>query len=158
MLPSLLLTGLLLVACAFDLKAFRIPNAISLAVIVLFLIKALAMVDSMVWTGHALAFALMFVLGFAAFTFGLIGGGDVKLLSALALWFGISALPSLLTLTAIGGGLFAVLLLLLRHGASRLLAVASPEGAARATGLLDRKAPMPYALPIAAAALWLEWQ
>jgi prepilin peptidase CpaA len=157
MLASLLLTGLLLAACITDLRAFRIPNAIALAVIALVPIKAAVMADGIAWADHALACALMLALGFGAFAFGLVGGGDVKLLTALALWFGMTALPSLLTLTAIGGGLFALVLLALRFGASRLVPASGPEERGRPPRLLDRAAPVPYALPIAVAALLLEW-
>jgi prepilin peptidase CpaA len=157
MLSSLLLTGLLIAASAFDLKVFRIPNAISLAVIALFLIKAAAMTEIAVWPDHVIAFGLMIALGFLAFAFGLVGGGDAKLMMALALWFGMTALPSLLAITAIGGGLFALILVSLRYVAARFSPAVAASGTTQSPRLLNRKAPVPYALPITVAALWLEW-
>lgn len=161
MLFSLLLTSLLSLACFIDLKEFRIPNMIPLALVSLFLIKIAATGDIVVLSDHVLAFALTLALGFSAFAFKLIGGGDAKLLAALALWFGMSLLPSLLAITAIGGGVLALGLLTLRHLAARLPVLASSMASSVGTTgkprLLDRHAPVPYALPIAAAALWLEW-
>ena len=157
MLFSFVFTGFLLVACAIDLKEFRIPNAIPLALMALFLIKATAMTEIAVWPGHLAAFGLTFALGLTAFAFGALGGGDVKLMTAIALWFGLSTLPSFLAITAIGGGLFALILLALRHVQARRVAKAPPNDVPAAPKLLDRRAPVPYALPIALAALWLEW-
>ena len=158
MLFSFVFTGLLLVACIIDLREFRIPNAIPLALIALFLIKAAASDDVSVWPAHLAAFGLTFSFGLLVFALGMLGGGDVKLITASALWFGTSALPSFLAITAIGGGLLAVILLALRYFANRRPVMASPGGSAHSAKLLDRKAPVPYALPITFAALWLEWQ
>ncbi|MDH3662419.1 MAG: prepilin peptidase [Alphaproteobacteria bacterium] len=152
---SLALTCLLLVACLSDLKAFRIPNAVPFALIALFLIKAAAISGITVWPGHVVAFGLTFGLGILAFALGLIGGGDAKLMAALALWFGMDALPSFLAITAVGGGALALILVAVRH-----VAALGPIAAGPAAGwrLLHRHAPVPYALPITLAALWLEWR
>lgn len=161
MLFSLLLTSLLTLACFIDLKEFRIPNMIPLALIALFLIRMAASGEIVVLSDHMLAFALTLALGMLAFAFKLVGGGDAKLLAALALWFGMVPLPSLITITALGGGVLALILLVLRHLATRLpvlaSSMASSGGGTGRPRLLDRHAPVPYALPIAAAALWLEW-
>lgn len=157
MLWSLVFTGILLVACGFDLKAFRIPNALSLALMALFTVKAAALPEIVVWPGHILAGALMLALGFLVFALGVIGGGDAKLMSAVALWFGLGAMPSLITATAIGGGILALVLLAARHIASRRPVMVSPMDKTAAPRLLDQQAPIPYALPITSAALWLEW-
>lgn len=155
MLFSLALTCLLLIACAYDLTEFRIPNAVPFALILLFFIKTAAVAGFVGWPEHVVAFCLTFALGFLAFALGVIGGGDAKLMAALALWFGISALPSFLAITGIGGGVLALILVAVRHAVARTPIAAGPPAGWR---LLDRQAPVPYALPIALAALWLEWQ
>ncbi len=154
---SLALTGLLLAACLSDLKAFRIPNAIPLAVIALFLVKAAAMGQA-VWPVHIPAFALTLAIGIVAFVFGWLGGGDVKLIAALALWFGMTTLPDFLVITAIGGGVLGLLLMALRPLLARSLSPAGAPARARGPRLLHREAPVPYALAIAFAALLLEWR
>ncbi len=158
MLFSLVFASFLLIACVIDIKSFRIPNAIPLALIALFLIKTAAAGHADIWPGHLIAFGLTFALGFLAFALGLFGGGDAKLMTALALWFGLAELPSFLVITAIGGGLLALTLLCLRHLANRRPAMATSVGSTRGPRLLDRRAPVPYALPITLAALWLEWR
>lgn len=157
MLFSVVFTGFLLVACISDLKAFRIPNAVPLALMALFLIKVAATAGIAVWPEHLVAFGMMALLGLVAFGFGVIGGGDAKLMIAVALWIGMSALSSFLVLTAVGGGALALLLLGLRHLANDQEVLPSSRVALPGARLLDRKAPIPYALPIASAALWLEW-
>lgn len=157
MLSSLALTALLVAASASDLLRFRIPNAIPLLVIGLALLHALATPAPWPWPGHLAAFGLMLAFGFIAFACGLIGGGDAKLMAALAFWFGPTLLASFVVITAIGGGFLALVLMLLR----RLLA-AEPVAAAladsrTAPALLRHGAPIPYALPITFAALWLQW-
>ena len=156
MLFSATFTGFLLVACVSDLKAFRIPNAVPLALMALFLVKAAAS-GVAAWPEHVIAFALIFTLGFIAFGLGVIGGGDAKLMAVIALWLGLRDSPGFLTMTAIGGGALAVILLVLRMVLDRDPALATPNGEDPKLGLFSRDAPVPYALPITIAALWLEW-
>jgi prepilin peptidase CpaA len=62
----------------------------------------------------------------------MLGGGDVKLLAASALWTGSAALLPFLTATALAGGLLAaVFLVFARRGGRR---VALPYGVAIAAG------------------------
>jgi prepilin peptidase CpaA len=57
--------------------------------------------------GVFLVFALLF-------HFGMMGGGDVKLLAALALWLPVGAVLNLLVIMSIVGGLLT-LVMMLRH-------------------------------------------
>jgi prepilin peptidase CpaA len=86
------------------------------------------------------------------FARGLIGGGDVKLFAAASLWAGAGALPRLLMLTALVGGVLA-LGFLIAIGQQR---IAPPRpGAVPATrgALRVGRTPIPYGVAIAAAAL-----
>ena len=47
-------------------------------------------------------------VGFVLFTFNLFGGGDVKLLAAVALWAGPSAIVDVFLATAVLGGAMAL--------------------------------------------------
>lgn len=156
-LLSLILTLVLIAAVAFDLSRFRIPNLISLLVIVLFLLKAGTSDEAVPWLPHILAFVGTLTFGFLAFATGVFGGGDAKLIAALALWFGPVLLPGFIVITGIVGGCLACVLLLVR----RIPAIkAMPAGQGKISegrGLFSPGAPIPYALPIATAALWLEW-
>jgi prepilin peptidase CpaA len=162
MMFSLILTALLLAASGFDATRFRIPNPVPLALIALFALKVVLTDNPDPWPAHLVTFGVMLALGFLAFAGGLIGGGDAKLLASLGLWFGPSLSPSLILITGVSGGLLAVALMVVRQIRSKRMAVAGPSAATGASmalkpGLLDQGAPIPYALPISAAALWLEW-
>ena len=158
MASSLALTALLITASAFDLFRFRIPNVIPLALVVLFVVKLPSATGPLPWHDHLAIAMLVLVLGFVAFAAGVIGGGDAKLMAALALWFGPLPLPAFLAVTGIGGGLFALAML-----AARWMFGRQPSAEGGASRLSDQwpvlraNAPIPYALPISAAALWLEW-
>lgn len=155
---SLALTMFLVTASAFDLVSFRIPNIIPLALVALFAVKASSIAGPSPWYAHLGIAMLVLALGFAAFTGGVIGGGDAKLIAALALWFGPLPLPAFLVVTGAGGGLFALAMLVAR-GMFRRQAGATGVGSRLSDRLpvFRADAPIPYALPISAAALWLEW-
>lgn len=62
-------------------------------------------------TQIALALAV-FALFAAAFHFGMMGGGDVKMIAALALWFPLQPLMSMLILMSLAGGAITILMLI----------------------------------------------
>ena len=72
----------------------------------------------------------------------MLGGGDVKLLAAVALWLGMSKLALLLIGVGMIGGVFALLWLALRWLVRRVL-----PGRALPSSL-EAGAPLPFALPI----------
>jgi prepilin peptidase CpaA len=82
----------------------------------------------------------------------ILGGGDVKLLAAMALWCGIHLLVPLLFLTAIIGGVFALIVLGLRQP---LVQIAFLAVLRRAPAFLHAKMPIPYGIPIAIAGVML---
>lgn len=57
---------------------------------------------------------VVFILGFALYAVGFFGGGDAKFLAASALWVGWAFLPNLLVITAISGGILALLAIYFR--------------------------------------------
>lgn len=85
----------------------------------------------------AAAFALFAV----AFRFGMMGGGDVKMIGALALWFPVGTLMQLLAVMSIVGGAITVAFLVERRLARREVEV--PYGVAIAiAGLLSLREPI----------------
>ncbi len=83
--PLFLLAPLLITVAYFDLRFLRIPNVISLVAIALFLVTLPFFPPSHLAMRLGAA-ALVFAFGFTAFAFGMIGGGDVKILSVLMLF------------------------------------------------------------------------
>jgi len=129
-------TAVLIVCTGTDLLAYRVPNVVTYPAIIAAITIGLVMPDANradVLVGGALTggtFLLMSIL-----TRGGMGMGDVKLSFftgfALGLTLGIGAL----LITAIGGGLIAVVLLV--------------------SGLRSRRDPIPYAPFIAGGALYV---
>lgn len=111
--------ALFLVAAATDALERRIPNAVSLG-LALAGIGRIAVDAAAGGTLGSVAADLaaasgVFALGAAGFRFGLLGGGDVKLLAAGALWLGAADLPPYLTTTALAGGILALAFVVSRH-------------------------------------------
>ena len=146
---------LLSLAAIFDIWKFVIPNAVGVGLVVLFIGTALFLPFDVDWLSHFGAAAAVFAGGAVLFHFNKLGGGDVKLLTAVALWAGFESLPELLLYIALAGGALAIGLKLIRRILMGLL-VARP-GKAKITlprVLLDGEA-VPYALAIAPCSIFL---
>lgn len=103
--------GLLLWAAFSDLQRFIIPNKITLGIVALYLaylVSGLLGGMTVDWAGGLIAAAIVFAVGFALFNFGVLGGGDVKLLSAVALYAGSQWVAPLIAVTAIAGGVLSI--------------------------------------------------
>lgn len=130
-----------------DLVRYEIPNSLSLAIIAAFVPMALQLpLATSLW--HVSAGLVVLALAAAIFTAGTIGGGDVKLLAATALWMGWHNLLPFILLTALAGALIALLLLILRRLAARL-----PTAERWYGRLLKPGEGVPYGLAIAASGL-----
>ncbi|TNE60957.1 MAG: peptidase [Alphaproteobacteria bacterium] len=105
--------AILAAAAWHDLQARRIPNRLSLALACLFIPVAIVQlwsglppVAALVWP--LVIAAVMFIAGLGLFSAGMMGGGDVKLLAAMALLAGADHIVTLVLYTAIAGGFVAV--------------------------------------------------
>ena len=67
---------------------------------------------------------------------GAIGGGDIKLITALGLWLGIKALITVIIYGAIAGGIAALLLLLLKKATRKQFLAYGPYFALSAIGII----------------------
>jgi prepilin peptidase CpaA len=106
-----LFVGFAGVAAWCDLSTLRIPNRLSLAIVLLFPAH-LAASGSVTEAVPAMAVAAaVFLGGWALFSFRLIGGGDVKLAAAVALWAGPPLVGQFLMLTLLLGGGLALLMI-----------------------------------------------
>jgi prepilin peptidase CpaA len=134
------LAALLIAAAVCDLRKREIPHAIVIAVALLapgfWWTTGLALYpDVAIQLGVAL---LVFGLFAIAFTFGWMGGGDVKLLSALVLWLPSGAVLALLVIMSFAGGVLT-------------LATWASHRIRKLSGAVE----VPYGVAIAFAGLWL---
>ena len=137
----------LLDAALSDLRAFRIANRSPLVLLAAFVPAALAAgFGWQDWLLHVGAGLALLVVGIVLVARGVWGGGDAKLLPAVAVWTGFAGLPRFLVVMAVVGGGLAVLALLARR------VPLGPPGAVRAWGeRLAETGHVPYGVAIAAA-------
>lgn len=142
---------LVIAAGLTDLTTMTIPNRISLLLILGFVPAALAvgLAPGQIALHFGLAVGALF-LGAGLFALNLLGGGDAKLMAAVALWLGLDGVLVFVLATAVAGGLFSLGLVLAR-GAPGLAQVAGPAWLGR---LLTPKGDIPYGVAIAAGALF----
>lgn len=151
---SLILLGvmpaLVIIAGLKDLTTMRIPNWISLLLIVFFFPAALLMGLPLTTIGlHvAVGFAAL-IVGAGMFALRWIGGGDAKLMAAACLWLGLQGSGMFLLWTGVMGGLFCLALLFARFH-SRPYLVGAPGWV---VSLMEPKGDIPYGVAIAAGAL-----
>src|ERR1700722_2027338 len=106
-LATWLVLGACAIAVATDLRSRRIPNVLTAALAVAAL--GLHATSGLAAFGVALATLVgVLFLGLVAFSFGWLGGGDVKLLAAGAAALGFPDALPFLVYTAIGGGVLAL--------------------------------------------------
>ena len=142
-LTSILLGALallLLYASYGDLKARTIPNSLNIAIALLAIpfwwASGLAPWPDMALQVGVAALAFAFFAG--AFALGAMGGGDVKLIGAIALWLPWPALLLMLVIMSLAGGALTLALMIRKK-------------LARTEGPLE----IPYGVAIAFAGLWM---
>ena len=83
------LPGAVAFAAAMDIFTMTIPNRISIVLVLAFFPLAL-LAGLGLWdvASHVAACMLMLAVGMALFIGGWFGGGDAKLMAAIALWVG----------------------------------------------------------------------
>lgn len=140
--------GLLVCAAYCDFRRNIIPNWISLLLILCFLIGALETSAHIAIASHILTAAGVLAVGLCAFHFRLMGGGDIKLWTAIALWLGPHLVVPHAVLVAILGGMLGLTLLVARG-------IASKGSAGNIPWRVLTRTTVPYGIAIAAGALFL---
>lgn len=101
------LCALLVWAAASDMQRYVIPNRICLSLLALYPGYAVGLTPAEIGIAAAIAVAV-FAVGAGLFSFGIMGGGDVKLLAAMSLWAGGPMFPVFVLLTSAAGGVLAL--------------------------------------------------
>src|SRR5688572_20754225 len=135
-----LLAAAMVVAAIGDWRTRTIPNWLN-GTIALLAIPFWWSVGLSLWPGVALQIGLgvgVFGLFAIAFRFGAMGGGDVKMAAALALWLPFAGVVKLLAVMSIAGGILT-------------LAMLAAHRMAKAAGQPE----IPYGIAIAFGGIWL---
>jgi len=128
-----------------DLRTRRIPNQIPALLALLYpLVFFFYTAAPTPWWGGLVAGAGLLILGAGLFAVGALGGGDVKLLAAAALWAGPAYLLEMVLITGLAGGALTLPALLRRLVAARVLGPGTVAGGET----------IPYGVAIAAGGLW----
>ena len=155
--PLVVGAGLLLFAAVHDIAARTIPNSTSAALAVLGL--AIRVVEGQFLSSLLLG-AIVFAVCTACWLRGWMGGGDVKLLTAAALFVPPATVGVMIVDTTLYGGVVALIYLIARYFARRRAVRPYPGPRAFMARVLRaehwrllRGSPLPYGSAIAAGAL-----
>ena len=140
--------GLVSVGAVTDVSSRRIPNSVSLAAAAAY--GVFALIGGADWRDGLLAGVLVFAVGFVLFARGLVGGGDVKLLTAASLWAGTDLLLPMIAVVAAAGGVVSAFIWVRAGGIDRLRARLYQLPATATERLYA-----PYALAILAGAVYV---
>lgn len=103
----------MITAALRDASTMKIPNWVSLAVLIAFFLTM-----PFVWQGwsnfgeHMAVGGVMFLLGLLLFAPGWLGGGDAKLLAATAFWWTWPDMMLYAIYTTLAGGVIAIFILI----------------------------------------------
>lgn len=145
-------------AAVSDFKHLKIPNSISVLVIVSFAICFLAVTQlSQVdifysLKNHLIAGFATFAVTFILYAVRVFGAGDAKLLTAFAFWVGLQGLPALLMIMGITGGILALMSIILKK-----IPLKSDLNSHWIATIRGGKSAVPYGIAIAAGAFAAFW-
>jgi prepilin peptidase CpaA len=140
----------LVLAALTDFLEMKIPNRIPLILLAAFVVIAPFSGLTLTEFGwHVAAAAIVFAVCFGLFAINVMGGGDAKLLTGAAIWFGFNhSLFEFLAYTGFLGGVLTVMVIAMRANWEKFAAIGVklPK-----TLMVANK--IPYAIAIGAAGL-----
>jgi prepilin peptidase CpaA len=155
-IASILEIVLLLRVATKDVATRLISNEICLALALLGIVSQLT--SPMQIAESLIVAAVLFAFLFVIYTQAWIGGGDAKLLVALAVGLPLTGVIQLLTVTALAGGVLALVHLMMRNLPYPRLAPAGSSLVRRVYAVERwrhlRQAPLPYGVAIACGGVW----
>lgn len=105
--------ALLIFAAIQDVREYRIPNEVIIALIAIYPVFYLTSSAEISLLWSVSISAVFFLIGLGLFSAGLMGGGDVKLIAVTGLWVGADMLiPFLFVMSMVGAAMSVFMLLL----------------------------------------------
>jgi Flp pilus assembly protein protease CpaA len=127
--------ALMILAALEDIRTRRIPNWLTGSVAALYPLYLIATPASVAWPSALGAALAVFLAGWALFARGILGGGDVKLITAVTLWAGLEHLALFAAVTSLTGGILGFASLIRERWQWRLLAPYASLALATVTSL-----------------------
>jgi prepilin peptidase CpaA len=147
---------LLLYVATIDVATRVIPNQVCLAVALLGVVGQLA--NPMQAAQSLIVASILFLLLLVLYLKRWIGGGDVKLMVAVAIGLSPTGVIQFLTITALAGGVLALVHLLMRFLPNPALAPSGSSFMRRVVAVERRRhlrhAPLPYGVAIVCGGIW----
>jgi len=145
LVPPVVAGAALIAAAWHDVRSYEVPNRFAAAIALAFLAASLTGTLHAALVGLGIGGAVL-ALGTVFFALGWVGGGDVKLLAAIALWVPVPLLAGFTMVISLAGAALALVLMtparqLFPTPPQELLAAAGPSHALRQ--------PMPFCVAIA---------
>ena len=158
-----LIVAVACVAAWSDVRTRRIPNALTVTALAAALALSLAGGGVAQMLGALGAAGVVLLLGIPLFALGLLGGGDVKLMIAFGAALGMERLLPALLLTAVAGGMLAlveavrqgVLVQVLANCRTLVVGWFAPVAVAPVTGHTTLTLPYGVAIGVGAVLAWL---
>ena len=149
----LMFVGCILYAMISDFLYLKIPNWISIALVIVFIFYAVFSWPDIKLTEHLIIGASVFCVTFVLFLLNSFGAGDVKFLSALSLWTNAQQFVPFIMLVAILGGVIALMIISMRLFLKLKPDLGSNNILLKKLRQLTKSGAMPYGIPIGLAAL-----
>jgi len=111
--------GLLVAVAVIDVRHLTISNRYCAAIALLYPIYVVTAPYGVDWIDGAIVGAVALVIGFLLFSMRFAGGGDVKFFAAVSLWAGSHWLAEYVFVTAVGGGVYAICMMIHRRLTSK---------------------------------------
>ncbi|NCY24974.1 MAG: hypothetical protein EBX37_08925 [Alphaproteobacteria bacterium] len=137
-----------------DTTRYTIPNWLVGGVLLAYPFAVFASPLPVDWQMAVAGAAVVLVLGYIVFTLRLMGGGDVKLIAALALWVGLKHLADFVFIVALLGGVLSIFLWAFRKLLPYIPGKPKKESMPR---ILREGEPVPYGIAIALGFLIMLW-
>jgi prepilin peptidase CpaA len=148
---ALYLVFAMLATLWLDVTRYTIPNWLVASLLVLYPVAVMMSPQMVEWKMALVALLVVFAAGYIVFSMRWMGGGDIKLITVLALWVGWKELADFVLLFAMLGGVFSLIVLVGRKMEPYL----PWKKRLKVPRLFQKDAPIPYGVAIAGAFLWL---
>ena len=152
MVITLYLIFSMLAVLWFDVSKYIIPNWLVGSLLLLYPVAVWMSPVAIDWQMALVGMLIVFVIGYAVFAMKWMGGGDVELITAYALWVGLSNLAEFIFIFGVIGGVFSVALWVLRKGLLHTNRSGKPL-----PRILREGEPVPYGVAIVLGFMLMLW-